>query len=546
MPVGQPGGPGSDPALLWRVRGALEPATVGARTRTVMADEQDDNPTASLGGDSVTLAQLHHLLAIEHETGALDFKETCDLSDRRAIVEMAKDVGAMQIDGGWIVIGADNSGVPVPPGIADKDRQLFDEANLTPKLAKYIPGPFELHTAIHVIDGCTLAVIRVVPRVDGFCVFAADGTYDNNGKQVVVFRKGDVFARHGTANERWIQADIARIRSNMATSLKESWWAEREEDQRGREDIAHGAAQVVASPLANYTWRVDAPTFDAATLELFRANDDIPLRRVLNDAASDAGVLADSGDIDELTTIIGRVVSIAAQAVTYKRSGWFNESLATLARIYGFGFDARGSNRNNATSEDLWLVLLEHILALGALAERKNDWAAVQALAVTPPGGDSEYYASWMRHALTMAARSRRLDDGTALVTRAAERVGELPALHPDIAPGTDEVLSSICRFDLLAVLAIIAETENRSDGGWYPNFARFYTQRSEPAVQKLLTDTAMRSIIFPLSDDDLAAALREVNRMSFSEGRRFNGWSGFDSTAVETFLKAHPPPPPA
>jgi hypothetical protein len=511
-----------------------------------MTDEQDHKPTASLDGDSVTLAQLQHLLSTEHETGALDFKETCDLRDRRGIVEMAKDVGAMQIDGGWIVIGADNSGAPVPDGIADQDHQLFDEANLTPKLARYIPAPFELHTAIHVIDSCTLAVIRVVPRADGFCVFGADGTYDDNNRQVFVFRKGDVFARHGTVNERWNQADIARIRSNMATSLKESWWADREEDQRRRDAIAQGAAQVVASPLANYTWRVDAPTFDAATLELFRSNDDIPLRRLLNDAASDAGALADSGDIDELTTIIGRVVSIAAQAITYKRSEWFDESLATLARMYRFGFDARGSNRNNGTSEDLWLVLLEHILGLGALAERKNDWAAVQALAVTPPGGDSEYYASWMRHALTMAARSRRLDDGTALVTRAAERVAELPALHPDIAPGTDDVISSICRFDLLAVLAIIAETEDCSDGGWYPNFARFYTARSEPAVQNLLADPAMRSIIFPLSDDELAAALREVNQMSFSEGRRFNGWSGFDSTAVETFLNAHPAPPPA
>ena len=429
---------------------------------------------------SVTREQLEHLLGYGHEMQTLDYKQSCDIDDQRAEVELAKDVAAMQIDGGWIVIGADDSGGPVPPGVPARDRKKFDEANLRPRLAKYLPEPFELHTAIYTIGDCTLALIHVVARPDGFCVIAKDGTFQDGGKTKTVFRHGEVFARHGTTSERWKQSDIDRIRRHMVSTMKEAWRAEREEDLRHREAVAQGTARVVSGPLTNYTWRIDAETFDAATLELFRANDDIPLRRLLNEAVAEASALVESGDIDDVATIVGRVVSIAAQAITYKRPEWFSEALDTLARIYRLGFDLNGYARNDGKAPDIWLVVLEHVLALGALATRKRDWDALQALAVTPPGGESEFYASWLRHALTMASRSNRLDDGKALVTRAAERIADLPSLRPDVAPEDQSVISSICQFDILAVLGVIEATHDRSGGNWYPNFARFYTVRSE------------------------------------------------------------------
>lgn len=509
-----------------------------------MTDELHSRPAQRRGAeDSVTLEQLEYLLGLGHETHALDYKVSCDLGERRAIVELAKDVASMQIDGGYIVVGADNAGVPVPPGIPDRDRQKFDEANLRPKLATYVPEPFELHTAIHTIGDCALAVIRVVPRPDGFCVFVKDGTYDDERGKQTVFRQGEVFARHGTSNERWRQSDVDRIRQSMASTLKESWWAEREEDQRRREGITQGAQQVIYGPVTSYTWHIDAATFDAATLELFRANDDIPLRRLLNEASADATEAVAAGDIDELTTIIARVVAVAAQAITYRRPPWFNEALDSLFRIYKSGFDAQGYNRSTGTSEDLWLVMIEHVLGLGALAVRQSDWGAVHALAVTPPGGAGESYASWLRHGLTMAARSSRLDDAKSLVTRAAERVAEIPSLRPDIAADDSNVISSICQFDMLAVLTIIAATGSLSGSNWYPNFARFYSMRTEPAVQQLLADAEMRATLFPRPDNELAAALREVDRMSRREGVRFSGWTGFGSAIIERLLKANPAP---
>lgn len=60
----------------------------------------------------VTEEKLWQLLDEQHESGALDYKAELSLDDTRSLAEFAKDVGAMQVDGGFIVIGADNGGNP--------------------------------------------------------------------------------------------------------------------------------------------------------------------------------------------------------------------------------------------------------------------------------------------------------------------------------------------------------------------------------------------------------------------------------------------------
>ena len=142
-----------------------------------------------------------------------------------------------------------------------------------------------------------------------------------------------------------------------------------------------------------------------------------------------------------------------------------------------------------------------------------------------------------------MAARSRRRDEAKSLVTRAAERIAQLSALRPDIPAADNLVITSICEFDILAVLTIIGATGSLSAGNWFPNFARFYNSRSEPAVQQLLSAADMRATLFPLPDGDLAEVLREVDRRSHIEGARYSGWDGFETPAVEKFLKANPAP---
>ncbi|MCA1693543.1 MAG: ATP-binding protein, partial [Actinobacteria bacterium] len=495
----------------------------------------------------VSLEQLEHLLALEHESEQLDYKRGCDLKDKRAIVELAKDVAAMQIAGGYIVIGADDRGRPVPPGVLPGQERMYDEANLRPKLSHWLSEPFELRTAVHPVEDCTFALIYVVPREDGFCIFSDDGKYHDGQTEQILFRKGEVFVRHGTVNERWRQTDIDRIRKNLTAREKQRWRAELREEliELG---IARDAQLLITGPAASFTWRLDTATFDSATLELFRRDDDIPLQRLLNEAATDAAPLIDAGDLDELGTLVGRVTSVAAQAIAYRRLQWFDRAVDALATIYRLGFDAHGLRRSDDKAEDLWLIVIEHLLGLGALAVRQAEWRAVRTITVRPPGERDEYYPTWLRHGLTMAARGNKFGSGLtakSLVTLAAERVVALPALRPDVATEDERLVTSICQFDILAALTIIGTTGRLDSKGWYTNFARFYSSRSEPIVQQLLHDEEMRAVLFPRPDADLASALREIDRMAASEGVRFSGWQGFCTDQVRAFLGANAPPAP-
>src|SRR5216683_1789182 len=161
---------------------------------------------------SVSADILATLLDLQGERDWLDYKRQCDLSSARGLVEFAKDVGAMMITGGYIVVGADDNGQPT----GDVDHlELFDPATLHAKLAKYLGRPFEIRSATHDYHGQSYALVYAVPHLDGFCVFERDGSYQDGKGQITVFRAGDVFARHGTRSERWNQRDIPMIKQRL-------------------------------------------------------------------------------------------------------------------------------------------------------------------------------------------------------------------------------------------------------------------------------------------------------------------------------------------
>ena len=156
---------------------------------------------------------LARLLALQGERDWLDYKSRCDLSLTRDVVEITKDIGAMMIAGGYIVVGADDNGQPAGEA-AQLD--LFDPATVHAKVAKYLPDPFEIRVARHPCGNQSYAVIYVAPHAAGFCVFECDGNYTDSVKGTrTVFRAGDVFARHGTRSERWNQRDIAEIKQRL-------------------------------------------------------------------------------------------------------------------------------------------------------------------------------------------------------------------------------------------------------------------------------------------------------------------------------------------
>src|SRR4051794_9799247 len=72
------------------------------------------------------------------ERAELDYKERCDLNDTFEVVSIVKDIGAMQIQGGYLVIGADDRGQPSGK-VTPEHARLFDQATVESKFGRYLP-----------------------------------------------------------------------------------------------------------------------------------------------------------------------------------------------------------------------------------------------------------------------------------------------------------------------------------------------------------------------------------------------------------------------
>lgn len=502
-------------------------------------------------GEQVSRERLLQLLD-QGEASDLDFKAACDLNERSELVAITRDIAAFSARGGHVVVGVHEDGTPSEM-LAGDAAKLFDEATLRAKIApKYLPESISIATGVHEVEGHPVIVVFVAAHPNGFVVMQSDGDFQRpDGKPAQEFRAGDVFVRRGTSSRRWNQQESDEALACAMAARREQW----RKDLRG--DLASlGLAQqaqgIAKGPAGSFTWQMDNDAFEATLVELLRGEDDIPITLSFDQMRRDSASALEDGRGEDVRTIIDRVSSAAALAVSLARPALLAMSVETLLRIYSQSDDSRGFPRSDLSGlrpAELWLEVITRVYAVGGLAVRERDWQAVRLLAVQRGTGHGfEWFTNWLRHALTEAARAGHLEETNegrridlSLLNLALAHTERLAALRPDLPAGDDALLTSLTQFDLLSIFAAIAEAGELDDRGWYTNFARFDWHRSEPALVGLLQDHEMRSVLFPLGDGELAAAIREVSRMARSEGLRYTVWRGWNSPVVEEFLAAHP-----
>lgn len=405
---------------------------------------------------------------------------------------------------------------------------------------------------MHEIDGNVTVLVYVGPNREGLAVFAADGQYVVGVRQVTAFRKGDVFARHGSASEPWNQGDIARVIERMIAGRKEEWRRTLAVDF-ARLGVGTDARQLAGAPAQALTWNLDSDSFEAAVIEQLRVQDDVPLRLLLERLPTEAAALAHEEErLVDLPTLFDRLFCLGAIGLRLERPSVVDAAIDAAGRVYDVGFSIQREPHSWAmTAAAFWLDLIERIMALGALAVRKKNWDVVRTLALRRGETDDwRHFRTWLRHGFTMAARSGLFienQDGRdverSVLSLANRAAGQVACLRPDLPADDERLLDSLCQFDALAALAMIAQTRSLSDSHFYPNFARFYSHRTEPAIARLLVDDAMRQAIFPLPDNVLASALRGLDNVAQREAFRFAGWDGFTDDRILRFLEKNPAP---
>ncbi len=497
----------------------------------------------------LTEEKLRSLLTVGGEQPDLDFKRVSDLSVTYDVVALVKDIAAMLSNdhGGYIVIGAADDGTPVH-GLTARHLELFDESRLRAKIAKYLPEPFDFGVARHTIDGCPMVLLYIAASPRGFHVFTRNGDYEIDDPQAkggkrkgFEFRRGEVFVRRGTSSTVWEPADRERLVAAIVARQKEQWRVEYRDELAAMINVRLAANNLQQLPAAAMTWRLDPDAFDELALELIRRDDPIPLRRALLQAVADAATIAAS-DLPELGTLLHRVSSVAALALTYQQQPWFAEALQALVRI----FQHPGPAAEPLTTVQRRLLIVAHAYALGALAVRTKTWSAVRRIADRQvSGAEFDYYKNWLRHGVVRAARAELLDDPKVdIIGRAHNVIRETSALRADAPTDAEHVLDSLCQFDALTGIVFLADPNGSGSPSYAPNFARYYHHRTEPIFVELVTDALMRQQLAG-DDDRIARAMVEIDAMARRAGFRYDGWDGFaytNNAAVLDYLDRYAP----
>ena len=492
----------------------------------------------------VTAEKLGQLLAEEHESACLDYKTTLDLSQTRDTVELAKDVGAMQVNGGYIVIGADDSG-RLTGELTEEQAKLLDESVLRPKMLRYIPEPIDIHSAVHTVDAKLVAILYVGPSPMGLCIFRAAGNHSSGS----AFRAGDVYARHGSSSEPWRQSDVSRILDNLVAARKEGWRREFAEDLA--RSLPGPAQRLAAGPASALNWQLDEETFVNVVIEQLRAHDGIPLNLLLDQAPRQVRDHLNSGNRSEAETILHRLACLAAIGLRLASEEVFQRAIATCVRVYDIGFDEFGNPRSDmpVNPPAVWLDIIRHVYGIGALAVRLGKWTAVEQCAFKRPRGlaRGDGYDNWLRHALTMAARSGDLEERMGNQVKQLSLLGlaritadSLPCLVADTS-SQEELLDSLVQFDAMYCVGAVYRARQGTQGDFYPSFSRYYSHRSDPALRELVENGEARAALFPGTDAELAAAMQLVLRIAQSEAIRFTGWHGVQDEVVREFLGRFP-----
>ena len=107
-----------------------------------------------------------------------------------------------------------------------------------------------------------------------------------------------------------------------------------------------------------------------------------------------------------------------------------------------------------------------------------------------------------------------------------------------------DEYLTALTQFDVLSNIVAVDGSGRADDRVFYPNFARFRGERIRPVVDRLIAGDDMRQALFPREDYALAIALSAIAKVAHEVGFQFDGFCGWDNTAVGDFIAQHAPPP--
>lgn len=468
--------------------------------------------------------KLIELLQAPEQTH-LEFKSELDLMTTRDELNFVKDAVSMgnRPPGGYILVGVNDDGTLALSAGTIADRSRFDSARLGDTIRKYIEGEVHVISQIHEIDGHEVVMIYLPHHRDGLPVpMGKLGQFQSqNGKQVVVFREGDVLVREGAKNTPLRHAHWNDLLSFRDQQLREET---RIHVDSLIADLATamraGGSKPVLAPLS--VGMADDAFGEAVVSHLESAND-LRLRKFLTQAA------ALVSNPVEHRAALDKITILAADAMYFERDDIAGKAVDSLFDAYAKLAQGEAAVR---------LDIITRVYVLGSLAVRLRQWTVVHNLVLRPypTNGDAYIYSSWIRHGQVDASRADLFpkDRGGMMISAARVLMSEHQAMRPDIPDSAvpdssdlthnDALFNSLCQFDILYCLIVVAEGQHH--GSAYPAASAMNQKRADPAFEVVASDPDARAAMFPTSD---ARKIAETMTQVFTSAERESfGFGGF------------------
>lgn len=509
--------------------------------------------------------KLIELLALGAEQEALDFKATLDFAKPKHQVENVKDLLALMSlpAGGYIVVGVRNDGslATEHPEIVEAH---FDQAVLHAKVAAYVDGRLDLRSAVHVLadEGITrkVAIIYAGPPPDLFpVVVRRSGEYTKDGGgQVTVFRVGQIIVREGTAAAALAPRHWTVLLARYTDQVK----------AKARKDVDALVSRIVALLEQSESGGIAAATpidvgmnlstFAVAANALTESGSASRMDESLRDIAS--ALASDDASTDD---VLDRAFALALSTMLYGDDTQFTRVVEVISEYYDSVPTIQDATSNTSprerSSAAAWREVAVRLYLLGAEAVRRRRWSQLRILTLHPYDmSDSWGYSSWIRHAVTSAARANVLDaeetqsgQTAALISRALSRASTAPDLVPDfpapsvVVPSVLEdntLLDALCQFDILWCL--VALVQGGAHHHFFPSSAAFDQRHSYPAFELVATDASARRALFPTSSDAVVAraidTVADMGRRQSQHNPGFNWWGDLPDSVTRWLSTAN------
>jgi hypothetical protein len=285
----------------------------------------------------------------------------------------------------------------------------------------------------------------------------------------------------------------------------------------------------------------NANRFDLAANALIAAGDD---RALLDLAASLPGLvdgMRAAGESADVGIPVTNASALAAVCLRRGKPGVVDPVIEAMFETYKLG-DLDAISADDADHQ-LWQATAASLWALGATAAHESAWATIRSIVARTAHPGDAHYQSWLRHGQVMSARGDFDPKDDNLLPLAEQRLRRSPSYGLDA--GSDEDRRRwVCVFDQLALL-VTRTLDGAVWNSYYPSYAKYPVAYVEPSIIDLRDLGAMRTAIFPGTDQDLRELLRDANDRAMVQASQYRaagrGWEyeGFQDARTIVFITA-------